>query len=111
MQHAKPEKMLNLTEIARYVDLQCTLVAALRREMSDVTDWYLLLDLPRKGEIAAAGGRWCFSKHGLGVRFKEIETGIVVDVDCKILEAPAAISAGRLAQYLRSKGKMEVPVA
>ena len=102
--------ILDITEIAKYVDLQQNLLAVLRRTLSSVHDWSLLLDFPKEGEVCLDARRWRFVKHGLGVRFVEVETGIVVDVDSDLVAAPTAVSAGRLAQYAESKWKVEMPI-
>ena len=110
-EYSSASRILDIGEIEHYVGLQQDLITVLRRMLSSVQDWSLLLDLPTKGEIVLRSRRWRFSKHGLGVRFVEVDTGVVVDVDSELTAAPAAISAGRLAQYAESRWKVDVPIS
>jgi hypothetical protein len=64
-----------------------------------------------KGKLFLHDQQWIFNKHGLGVRFYETETGVVVDADSRMVAAPEAISAGRLAQYAEAKWRVSVPIS
>lgn len=85
-----------------YVALQSNLCAALVKKHPDVSNWEMLLDLPKFGSVVAGDDYWEFSKHGKGVIFKRCADGIEVDVSSRVKDAPSSFDYWRLLTYLDS---------
>jgi hypothetical protein len=61
----------------------------------------LLLSVPRSGVITCDNVLWEFQKHGSGIIFREVLTGIEIDVDSHV-EIQDAVDGWRLSTYFQS---------
>jgi hypothetical protein len=64
--------------IHEFIVLQSTLQDEFIKRYPSIKDHKYLLDFPRQGNINALGTTWSYSKHGVGIMFKN--SGIVVDI-------------------------------
>lgn len=87
-------------EIARYVHLQYRLVGTIQAQYHTSS----LLSVANAGRVVAEGSTWSFSKHGSGVRFKSVPSGIVVDVHNEF-QRPDLFDHWRLRTYFGSLRK------
>jgi len=61
----------------------------------------LLLSVPRSGNLICEDVFWEFQKHGTGIIFRELLTGIEIDVSSH-LEVQDAVDGWRVATHLQS---------
>ncbi|WP_455813231.1 DUF6896 domain-containing protein [Pseudomonas graminis] len=92
--------MLNENKILDFISLQEELIKAFFLTYSNVKDFDLLLDFPKKGVVWIDDEGWCFVKHGKGIRFllKNDQQEKVVDVNSNIKNTNI-IDVWRLSQY------------
>jgi hypothetical protein len=90
--------------LRRFVSRQRALTDALRAAHPAITDWTLLLDVPRSGTVAVDSDEWTFQRHGAGARFVRRRGGTVVDVHSAFAHADE-FDAWRLASYMRAGGE------
>lgn len=58
--------------------------------------------LPRSGSVQLMGAEWTFKKHGVGLEFRNTQTGEVIDAHDHI-ELPEAFDAWRITLYCESR--------
>jgi hypothetical protein len=93
--------------LENFVQLQISLVGVLKNQYSEVSDWELLLDLPKRGTFSCNEEEWEFRQHGRGVCFQQRHgRGMVIDVH-RGLNHPEDFDAWRLLQYFESLGLPE----
>lgn len=85
-----------------------TFAATQRRLLELVTqdqpsgDLSLIQALPKSGSVQLMGAEWTFKKHGVGLEFRNTQTGEVVDAHDHI-ERPEAFDAWRITLYCESR--------
>lgn len=94
--------MSALKHLQDFVSLKRKLCLLLLEEYSHITDWELLLDLPKKGEVTADGDVWSYTKHGSGVLFLRSRDGLLIDAPQKISEMQSHLDAWSLSSYFES---------
>jgi hypothetical protein len=101
----KVEPIDLLVLLRTFVQLQLKLITALKAQLG-AKDWHLLIDVPRRGQVELEGRGWRYSVHGTGIRFDG--GGCSVDANRGLGRFPSAFDAGRIVEYVRSKGTDEV---
>lgn len=100
-----------------HIDLQ-TFLMLLRKfinlQSSLVSDYLALAAIegswPRKGLLNSMGGRWEFTKHGAGVRFRNVQTREEIDAHTGMEQAPQAFDEWRLDIYFSSIDRVVVDI-
>lgn len=87
--------------IRAFAEYQRALCRAFR-ESYPVVDHDLLTDAPKFGAVTALDKYWEFTRHGKGLRFEEITSGVVVDVTEGVFTSSEFFDAWRLGEYLES---------
>lgn len=87
--------------IRAFAEYQRALCRAFR-ESYPVVDHDLLTDAPTYGAVTALDKYWEFTRHGKGLRFEEIPSGVVVDVTEGVFTSSEFFDAWRLGEYLES---------
>ena len=92
--------MLSEKQVFDFISLQGKLIKAFFFTYSNVKDFDLLLDFPKKGVVWLDDEGWCFVKHGKGIRFliKNEKKEKVVDINNNIKNTNV-IDVWRLSQY------------
>ncbi len=94
-----------LTIIADFLTLQRALLTAFFNAYTNVRDMRLLLDFPKSGAVfvdeSDERNEWSFSRHGVGLEFRRLKDGVVVDVE-RAVDEPRLVTAWRLLEYLGS---------
>lgn len=92
--------MLSEKQVLDFISLQGELIKAFFFTYSNVKDFDLLLDFPKKGVVWLDDEGWCFVKHGKGIRFliKNEKQEKVVDINNNIKNSNV-IDVWRLSQY------------
>lgn len=96
MQVIEAEKALR-----QYAVLQKKL-SSLLFETYGVPEDRLLTNLPSSGMLTLDDCAWKFQKHGVGVRFEDLSSGVVVDAHEHIECCPECFDTWRLALYFES---------
>ena len=97
----------DLEALAReLVFLQHQLLTQLERTFCLDGSQITLPMFPRYGVLEEPATLWGFSQHGLGVRFIDIRSLTIVDIEDGI-DTPDHFTLWRLASFLRSKGETE----
>lgn len=91
------------SKLREFLDLQCGLMAALRRAYPASVDHRALFDYPNRGTLLHSGERWNFRKHGLGFCFEGASTGRVIDVHAYPMDC-RKFDAWRVHLYMASTG-------
>lgn len=71
-------------------------------EAYPVSDHDFLTDAPKHGSISAADKYWEFTRHGKGLRFETVPSGVVIDVTEGVFTGSEFFDAWRLGEYLES---------
>jgi hypothetical protein len=88
--------------IRGFVNLQTKLIGSFMDAFPQVTDWLLLREVPKSGELIVDAEPWTFRRHGSGVQFENAR-GVTVDTH-RALPDPGIFDAWRLVQYFESLG-------
>jgi hypothetical protein len=88
--------------LREYVAKQASLCVALL-EGYPFENTTLLLDLARHGSVSLDDSYWEFQKHGIGVLFRCVPSGEVVDVPIGLVKYPNAVDAWRFLNHLESR--------
>lgn len=86
--------------------LQHQLMAQLKQTFCPDGRELELQALPRYGAVEEPSTLWGFSRHGLGIRFVDIRTLAIVDIEHDV-DTLDHFTLWRLASFLRSKGETE----
>lgn len=102
--HTNDRRILRLKRIHDFVDVQYKLISMTRAQLApSITEYDLKDALP--STIVVDGTTWCLGVHGIGVRFVNAQTSVVVDVHVGMFDAPDGFDAWRLTQYDESLSK------
>uniref|UniRef100_UPI003341F969 DUF6896 domain-containing protein n=1 Tax=Castellaniella defragrans TaxID=75697 RepID=UPI003341F969 len=96
-----------ITYVNDFIRLQHALQEAFIQQNPGVRDWECLTDVPRAGEIYAAGERWRYDRHGKGVMFTN-DKGLVIDVHDHVL-AEGIVDAHRMNEFISSLRQAKGP--
>lgn len=91
------------SQVAGFSEIQADLLSRFAAEFPGATE-NLLLNSPKRGELRVRSTRWVFLKHGLGLRFTDLDQGLVIDAHKLYPGIRSPIDAWRLVQYLESTG-------
>jgi hypothetical protein len=72
------------------------------QESYPVRDRDFLTDAPKCGTVTALDKYWEFTRHGKGLRFEAVPSGVVVDVIEGAITDSEYFDAWRLCEYLQS---------
>ncbi|MVF14714.1 hypothetical protein FT643_21485 [Ketobacter sp. MCCC 1A13808] len=89
--------------IHQLICYQVALISAFAALHPGLKDWQFLLDFPKTGEIEIGGQIWMFNKHGVGLLFRNVSTGEIIDVH-KYVDNTEIFDSWRLEQFLDSIG-------
>jgi hypothetical protein len=99
-----------LGEVERFVHIQKDLLSALRLQVSSTRPLSeVLSELPRRGGVSVQEEVGEYVCHGSGVRFREKQTAVVVDVHVDV-DRPDVFDVWRLRSYFGSLGRRGVRV-
>ncbi|GEM_PF-1205942 len=94
-------------QLKNLVRLQISLVGVLKNQYPEVSDWELLLELPKRGTLNCNEEEWEFRRHGRGVCFQQRHgKRMVIDVH-RGLNHPEDFDTWRLLQYFEALGLPE----
>jgi hypothetical protein len=89
-------------EVREFAANQIELVIEIKKNNPKVSDWKLLINLPKQGKILANGKVWGYKKHGAGIEFNDAD-GLVIDAHDHLDKQINIVDAHRISEYLRSK--------
>jgi len=93
--------------LRKYVEKQSALVNILVSGLDgNIDDLNFKALLPRA--IEALGAEWQLTPHGVGVLFRNVRTGEVIDAHVGFLESPDIFDAWRIEGYVRSLKQEDV---
>jgi hypothetical protein len=87
--------------VRAFADYQRALCRAFR-DSYPVGDHDFLTDAPKHGAVTALDKYWEFTRHGKGLRFEAVPSGVVVDVTEGVFSDSEFFDAWRLGEYLES---------
>lgn len=90
-----------VAEIKVFLSIQEKLTKALLSKYPECTNYSMLFNLPKHGEIYVNDRCWSFRKHGAGVEFSSVDNGTIVDV-CERINQPNLFDEWRLSLYFES---------
>jgi hypothetical protein len=90
-----------IDDIKTFISTQVKLSNTLLNEFPECTNYLLLFNLPKNGEIEVNEIIWSYKKHGSGVKFIRADDGRLVDI-CERIDQPELFSEWRLSLYLES---------
>ena len=100
-------EILTLEDVHSYHELQTQLSSAVIEQANRPLDKDIVFSLPSSGSVLIKNERWLYNKHGMGISFRNKNSGIIVDIDDEVAK-PQLIKVYRLVQYIRSKNKTNV---
>lgn len=87
--------------VRSYSEYQRALCHAFQGSYS-IGDREFLTDAPKHGAVTVLNDYWEFTRHGAGLRFHAVSSGIVIDVTNGVFTSSEFFDAWRLCEYLES---------